>query len=61
MSPDGGLIADYTGPIGDPGLLASRFAGIPGLVEHGMFAPELVTEIFVARGQEVERIDGRRR
>jgi ribose 5-phosphate isomerase A len=61
VSPDGGLIADYTGPIGDSGLLASRFAGIPGLVEHGMFAPELVTEIFVARGRDVERIEGRRR
>jgi ribose 5-phosphate isomerase A len=61
VSPDGGLIADYTGPIGDPGLLASRFAGIPGLVEHGMFAPELVTEIFVARGRDAERIEGRRR
>jgi ribose 5-phosphate isomerase A len=60
VSPDGGLIADYAGPIGDPGLLASRFAGIPGLVEHGLFAPELVTEIFVARGRHVERIEGRR-
>jgi ribose 5-phosphate isomerase A len=61
VSPDGGLIADYTGPIGDPGLMASRLAGIPGIVEHGLFAPELVTEVFVARGGEVERIEGGRR
>lgn len=59
-SPDGGLIADYLGPIENPGELATRLAGVPGVVEHGLFPPELVTEVLVGRGSEVERfISGR--
>jgi ribose 5-phosphate isomerase A len=54
-SPDGGVMGDYTGEIGDPALLAARLSGTPGLVEHGLFAPDLVTEILVARGTDVER------
>ena len=54
-SPDGGVIADYQGPIDDPAALAALLAGTPGLVEHGLFPPELVTEIIVARGTSVER------
>jgi ribose 5-phosphate isomerase len=26
----------------------------PGVVEHGLFAPELVTSVVVARGEQVE-------
>jgi ribose 5-phosphate isomerase A len=54
-SPDGGLIADHLGPIGDPTALAGRLADVPGLVEHGLFPPELVTEVLVGRGSEVHR------
>lgn len=54
-SPDGGLIADYTGPVGDPAELGARLSGTPGVVEHGLFAPALVAEILVGRGGEVER------
>ena len=54
-SPDGGVIADYLGPVGDPAELAARLAATPGVVEHGLFGPGLVAEIFVARGDEVER------
>lgn len=54
-SPDGGLIADYRGPVGDPAAVAARLAGTPGVVEHGLFPPELVTEILVGRGSDVER------
>lgn len=54
-SPDGGLIADYLGDVGDPAGLAARLAAVPGLVEHGLFGPELVDEILLARGDEVER------
>ena len=56
LSPDGGLIADYLGPVGAPAELAARLAATPGVVEHGLFAPELVSEVLVARGSEVERI-----
>jgi ribose 5-phosphate isomerase A len=54
-TPDGGLIADYTGPVGDPAELAARLSATPGVVEHGLVAPELVTEILVGRGEKVER------
>jgi ribose 5-phosphate isomerase A len=54
-SPDGGVIADYLGEVGDPAGLAARLAAVPGVVEHGLFGPELVDEILVARGDEVER------
>jgi ribose 5-phosphate isomerase A len=54
-SPDGGVIADYEGAIGDPAELAARLAATPGVVEHGLFPPALVGEILVARGTELER------
>ena len=54
-SPDGGVIADYLGPVADPAALASRLGATPGVVEHGLFPPELVAEILVARGPEIER------
>jgi len=53
-SPDGGVIADYLGPVGDPAELAARLAATPGVVEHGLFGPGLVDEILVARDGEVE-------
>jgi len=55
-SPDGGLIADYLGRVGDPLELAAMLAATPGVVEHGLFSPELVADILVARGGEVEHL-----
>jgi ribose 5-phosphate isomerase A len=55
-SPDGGLIADYVGAVGDPAALSRRLAAVPGVVEHGLFGPELVAEILVGRNGAVERI-----
>jgi ribose 5-phosphate isomerase A len=52
-SPDGGLIADYLGPVGDPEVLAAHLAAMPGVVEHGLFPAELVSEVLVGRGDEV--------
>jgi ribose 5-phosphate isomerase A len=57
-SPDGGLIADYWGPIGEPRALADRLSLETGVVEHGLFAPEIVTEILIAREEGVERRPG---
>lgn len=53
-SPDGGVIADYGGPVDDPVALAARLAATPGVVDHGLFAPELVSDVLIARGDEVE-------
>lgn len=53
-SPDGGVIADLTEPFADPRELAARLAADPGVVEHGLFPPELVSEVVVATGARVE-------
>jgi ribose 5-phosphate isomerase A len=54
-SPDGGVIADFMEPFDDPAALATQLSLTTGVVEHGLFAPALVSEVFVARGGEVER------
>ena len=54
-SPDDGLIADYTGEVGDPILLAARLSATPGVVDHGLFPPGLVADVIVGRGESVER------
>ena len=56
-SPDGGVIADFTGEVGEPVELAARLEAIPGVVEHGLFPPEMVSTIFVGHGDSVQRID----
>jgi ribose 5-phosphate isomerase A len=54
-SPDGGLIADWHGPeIEDPAALAARLEGTPGVLGHGLFPPEMVSDVLVARGDQVE-------
>jgi ribose 5-phosphate isomerase A len=55
-TPDGGVIADWTGPVGDPAELAALLAATPGVVEHGLFPPALVSEVLVGRGNGVERL-----
>lgn len=57
-SPDGGLIADYLGAVDDPRELAARLSAIPGVVEHGLFAPEMVSEVLIASEHGVERRAG---
>lgn len=54
-SPDGGVIADFEGDVGDPAVLALRLGTTPGVVGHGLFGPDLVSEIVVARHGTVER------
>ncbi|HWB56417.1 MAG TPA: ribose 5-phosphate isomerase A [Gaiellaceae bacterium] len=54
-SPDGGVIADYTGEVGDPAELAARLSAVPGVVDHGLFPPALVSEVIVGRDESVER------
>jgi ribose 5-phosphate isomerase A len=53
-SPDGGVIADYGSPFHDPQELADRLAAEPGVVEHGLFPPQLVSDVIVAKGDSVE-------
>jgi ribose 5-phosphate isomerase A len=56
LSPEGGVIADFTGSFEDPEELAARLSATVGVVEHGLFPPEMVSEVIVARGDQVERI-----
>ena len=55
-SPDGGLIADYRGPgLDDPAALAARLEADPGVAAHGLFPPDMVSAVFVAKGDAVDR------
>jgi len=55
-SPDGGLIADYRGEVGDPAELAARLAATPGVVEHGLFPPGLVSDVIIGRSGTAETL-----
>lgn len=56
-SPDGGVIADFRGGVGDPAELSCRLAGTPGVVEHGLFPPGMVSAVVVGRGTAVEWLE----
>ncbi len=53
-TPDGGVLADYRGDIGDPAQMAAWLDAVPGVVSHGLFAPSMVSTVLIARGDEVE-------
>jgi ribose 5-phosphate isomerase A len=53
-SPDGGVVADYVGAFDDPEALAATLSQTVGVVEHGLFSPALVSDVIVARGEQVE-------
>lgn len=52
---DHGVLADLAAPLNDPAALAARLDATAGVVDHGLFAPELVDELLIARGDEIER------
>jgi ribose 5-phosphate isomerase A len=55
-SPDGGVIADYRGEIGDPAALAARLEADPGVTSHGLFPPDMVSDVLVGTGSAVNRL-----
>ncbi len=57
LSPDGGVIADYHGPVADPAALAVQLSSTPGVVQHGLFPREMVATVLVGRGDSVDRTD----
>jgi ribose 5-phosphate isomerase A len=58
-TPEGGVIADYTGEIPDPGALAAWLDEIPGVAGHGLFAPAMIHDVFVGgRERPLERHAG---
>jgi ribose 5-phosphate isomerase A len=58
LSPDGNLIADYLGSFDDPAELSRRLSCTAGVVEHGLFGPELVSDILIADGERVQHRHG---
>jgi ribose 5-phosphate isomerase A len=57
-TPDGGVLADWLGAVEDPAATSSFLSAAPGVVEHGLFPPGLVSDILVGRGDEVVRLAG---
>ena len=53
-SPDGGVLAFWRGDIGDPAATTAFLASVPGVVDHGLFPPSMVSDVIIARGTEVE-------
>jgi ribose 5-phosphate isomerase A len=53
-SPDGGLLADCLCAVEDPARLAAWLAAVPGVVEHGLFGSQMVSDVLVANGDDVE-------
>ncbi len=53
-TPEDNLIADYLGPVDDLRELATRLSTTPGIVDHGLFAPELVSDILIATPSGIE-------
>jgi ribose 5-phosphate isomerase A len=54
LSPDGGAIADYRGEFSDPAALAAWLSATPGVVDHGIFPSDLVHDVLIAHGDEIE-------
>jgi ribose 5-phosphate isomerase A len=55
-SPDGGLIGDYRGGgLDDPAALAARLEADPGVAAHGLFPPDMVSEVLIGKGDAVDR------
>jgi ribose 5-phosphate isomerase A len=53
-TPEDNLIADYLGPVDYPRELAARLSATPGVVDHGLFAPEMVSDILIATSFGIE-------
>jgi len=53
-SPDGGVIADYFGDVSDLPTLAARLDSMPGVIEHGLFSPSLVSYVVIAGDRAVD-------
>jgi ribose 5-phosphate isomerase A len=48
------VIADFLGDVADPGELAATLSALPGVVDHGLFAPEMVSDVLIGRGDAVK-------
>jgi ribose 5-phosphate isomerase A len=58
-SPDGGLIADWTGELTDPALLAATLSAEPGVIEHGLFPGPMVSDVVIGRESGADWLERR--
>jgi ribose 5-phosphate isomerase A len=57
-TPDGNALVDYLGPFTDAVSLSAELDAIPGVVGHGLFAPDLVSLVLIGRaGGSVDRLE----
>jgi ribose 5-phosphate isomerase A len=47
VTPEGGVIADYTGQLADPRAVAAWLDQIPGVTGHGLFGPGMIHDVYV--------------
>jgi ribose 5-phosphate isomerase A len=59
LTPDGNVVVDYLGAVGDPAVLSASLDSVPGVVGHGLFPPTLVSEVLV--GRSAGQVDRRAR
>jgi ribose 5-phosphate isomerase A len=55
-SPDDGVIADFRGSVDDPAELSARLEADPGVAAHGLFPPDMVSEVLVGREGAVDHL-----
>lgn len=53
-SPDGGIIADWREDFEDAFTLARTLEATPGIAGHGLFAPDLVSDVIVGKDGRAE-------
>jgi ribose 5-phosphate isomerase A len=59
-TPDGNVIVDFHGDIGDRAALAAVLDAMVGVVDHGLYPREMVSEVLVGRpGDRVDVLPGR--
>lgn len=56
LSPDGGVIADYVEAFDDPEALAAELSAATGVVEHGLFAPAMVSDVMVGHDDHAQHL-----
>jgi len=53
LTPDGGVLVDVALDLDDPARAAAILDSMPGVVDHGLFPPSLVSGVMVAEGSQV--------
>ena len=46
-TPEGGVVADYTGDVSDPARVSAWLDAIAGVTGHGLFAPSMIHDVYV--------------